>query len=137
LTEPVVIPPARQGDLEYRAGFPAFQLFGAEATIEYLPRLYSSRAPLPETRYVGTNYSRYQSAEWDGLLDTLFATIPRPERTQAEAAVIHHLTDQLNVISLFLRDDSLLIDNRLQNIAALHAEGTTHGWNAYQWDIAN
>jgi peptide/nickel transport system substrate-binding protein len=135
--DPVVIPPARQGDLEYRAGFPAFQLFGAEPTVDYLPRLYSSRAPVPETRYVGTNYSRYQSAEWDELLDTLFSTIPQPDRTRALAGVVHHMTEQLNIISLFLRDDSILLDNRLRNIAALHADGSTHGWNAFDWDLVN
>jgi peptide/nickel transport system substrate-binding protein len=57
--DPVVIPPARQGDLEYRAGFPAFQIFGGQTDLGLLPRLHSSRTPLPETRYVGTNYSRF------------------------------------------------------------------------------
>jgi peptide/nickel transport system substrate-binding protein len=132
--EPVVIPPARQGDLEYRALFPAFQIFGAQSEIAYLPRLHSSRTPLPESRWVGTNYSRYRSAEWDALLERLMATIPRAERLQVLSQVLHHMSDQLNLMPLFFREDTILVNKRVLNVSALSAEGATHAWNAHEWD---
>jgi len=133
--EPVVIPPARQGDLEYRAGFPAFQIFGGQSDVGLLPRLHSSRTPRPETRYVGTNYSRYIDPEWDGLIDRLFATVPQQERTRVLAEVVHFMTDRLNIIGLFFRDDTILVNNRVQNATALYGEGSTHAWNAHEWDL--
>ncbi len=133
--EPVVIPPARQGDLEYRAGFPAFQIFGGQTDLGLLPRLHSSRTPLPETRYVGTNYSRFMDPEWDALIDRLFATVPQQERTRVLAEVVHFMTDRLNIIGLFFRDDTILVNNRVQNVTALYGEGSTHAWNAQEWDL--
>jgi ABC-type transport system substrate-binding protein len=132
--EPVVIPPARQGDLEYRALFPAFQIFGAQSEIAYLPRLHSARTPLPESRWVGTNYSRYRNPEWDGLIERLMATIPRAERTQVLGQVLHHMSDQLNLMPLFFREDTILVNKRVLHLSALNSEGATHAWNAHAWD---
>jgi peptide/nickel transport system substrate-binding protein len=133
--DPVVIPPARQGDLEYRAGFPAFQIFGGQTDLGLLPRLHSSRTPLPETRYVGTNYSRFMEPEWDGLIDRLFATVPQQERTRVLGETVHYMTDRLNVIGLIFRDDTILVNNRVQHATALYGEGSTHAWNAHEWDL--
>jgi peptide/nickel transport system substrate-binding protein len=133
--EPVVIPPARQGDLEYRAGFSAFQIFGGQSDLGLLPRLHSSRTPRPETRYVGTNYSRFNDPEWDGLVDRLFATVPQQERTRVLGQVVNFMTDRLNIIGLFFRDDTILVNNRVNSVMALYGEGTTHAWNAHEWDV--
>jgi ABC-type transport system substrate-binding protein len=96
-----------------------------------LNRQHSSQIPLPETRFVGTNYARYANPEWDTLLDRFLSTIPRPERIQALRAVMRYISENLNLMGLFYDADFLCVNNRLQNITAEE----TRLWNVQSWDV--
>ncbi len=89
-----------------------------------LTRMHSSSTPLPENRFVGTNYSRYRNPEWDALLDRFLSTIPFQERMQALRPVMRHLSDELNSMGMFYDADLLVKNNRLVNIGS----NTRGGW---------
>jgi ABC-type transport system substrate-binding protein len=131
--EPVVVPPPRVSDREYRAAFPSFEVIENPNDFSRLTRLRLSETPLPENRFTGRNRVRYMNAEFDALLDRYFTTIPKGERAQVAAQIVHHMTDQLVWMGLFHQAEPTMIANRLQNVAARH-QGSTQPWNAQEWD---
>ncbi len=128
--DPVVIPIQRQRDREYRATFPAFTLQGGESGVGRLKELHSVQARLPENNYTGGNYSRYRTPEFDALIERFVTTIPRAERMQVLKQVVHHMSDQLNMMNLFYAATTTMVANRLVNV------GRAPSWNAHQWDLS-
>ncbi|HZT06820.1 MAG TPA: ABC transporter substrate-binding protein [Chloroflexota bacterium] len=128
-TETVIIPIQRQRDREYRATFPGFALQGGASGLAALQNSHGSQARLPENNYTGSNYSRYINPEFDALLDTYASTIPRVERLEALKAVLHMMTDQLSMMTLYYATSSTMISNRMVNA------GRDPTWNAPQWDL--
>jgi hypothetical protein len=96
-----------------------------------LNRQHSSAIPLPETRFVGTNYARYANAEWDGLIDRFLSAIPHEERIQTLRQIMRHMTENLNLMGMFYDLDFVCIGNRLQNMTAQE----TRLWNVHEWDM--
>jgi peptide/nickel transport system substrate-binding protein len=134
--EPVVVPRQRATDREYRANFPGFEEVRQPNTLtpDALTRIYGPEASLPENNYRGSNRMRYQNAELDGLIDRFYVTIPRAERNQALAGIMHHMTDQVVPLGIYYNVDPTMISNRLLNIAP-GAQGSTPAWNAVAWDV--
>jgi peptide/nickel transport system substrate-binding protein len=130
-TEPLVVSQARITDREYGATFPSFRMIRQPNEPIELTRMHSSSTPLPENRFVGTNYSRYRNPEWDALLDRFLSTIPFQERMQALRPVMRHLSDELNSMGMFYDADLLVKNNRLVNIDS----NTRGGWQIQDWDI--
>lgn len=128
--EPVVIPPQRSTDREYRANFPAFDLVNQPSNLTLLQRFTSAEAALPENNYRGNNRTRYMSAELDGFIDRYFSTIPLPERMQAAAQAINHLTDRVIVMPMLYNANAAVVSSRLANVTAENI-----GWNADQWEL--
>ncbi len=131
----VIVPIQRQRDREYRANYPAFDMLKNPNDIRGLQRLHSAEARLPETGYVGSNYGRYMVPEFDALLDRYYVTIPKRERIQTLGDVIHHISDQLNVMGLFYDTEPLMVGNRLLNVAVNRVARSSQMWNAYEWDV--
>jgi len=98
--------------------------------ITRLKVLHSYDARLSENGYRGLNYSRYQNPELDGLLDRYLATIPRTPRMDALRQVVHFMTDQLNIMTLYYNASPTMVSNRLQNV------GADPSWNAQEWMLA-
>lgn len=121
------IPPQRQGEGEFRANFPGFQiLLGSISPIA----LHSARAPLAANQFLVTgNYPRYMNPEYDALADRYYATIPRAERMEVLRQVIRWQTDQLLAVPLFQYVDPSLISNRLRNIVP------NSTFNLHEWDV--
>ena len=61
-------------------------------------------------------HTGYSNLEYDALVDRYQTTIPRPERMQAAAAAIHHMTDQLVVMTTFYNTQPQAVANRLKNV---------------------
>jgi peptide/nickel transport system substrate-binding protein len=136
-TDTVVIPTQRAVDLEYRATFPAVELLRQPDDTRGIVRLHGSEARTASRGYPGTNNARYLNAELDALIDRYLTTILERERTQVIGQIVHHLTDQLNVMGMFYDGQPVLISNRLLNIGPGPGQFTTQSWNAHEWDVKN
>lgn len=136
-TETVVVPPQRQRDLAYRATFPAFDTQRQPSGILTLNNLYSSEARLPETNYLGRNYSRYMNPALDALIDRYFNTVPWADRMEVGRQIMQHVTDQVIWLDLFYDAQPILVGNRLRNVAASKSEGGRETWNAHEWEVAS
>jgi len=132
--EPNIIPVQRQRDREYRANSPAFELLQQGDDVPSLATHHSREIPLPENDYTGRSKSRYRNAEFDALIERLFVTIPRPERTQVLGQIVHHISDQVIMMGLYYLASPTLMHNRLVNVDA-GGDRATQAWNAQEWDI--
>jgi peptide/nickel transport system substrate-binding protein len=139
-TEPVVIPPQRAQDREYRATFPGYEVVQQPNDLDVLGEfLHSSQAPTPENNFRAPsprNRSRYQNPEYDALLDRYLATIPPAERLPVLGQIMHHLTDRALVTGLVYSGEPLMIGHRLRNVAAVKASNATPVWNAHLWEVS-
>jgi peptide/nickel transport system substrate-binding protein len=129
--EPSVIPPQRASDREYAATFPAFFVNRQKSDLTNMGNFHSSKTPLPENNFTGTNRSRYTSPALDGLIDRYFTTIPRGERLDVVRQILNHITDRVTMPSLFYSEDATIIGNRLGQISARY---TNVAWNAHEWE---
>jgi peptide/nickel transport system substrate-binding protein len=128
--DPQLVPLQRISDREYVSTFPGFRMMRQPNAQASLSRIKSSSTPLPENRFVGSNYARYSSAQLDGLIDRLYATIPRPERMQVLGQIMRHISENLNLMGLFYDGDFMFASNRLQDISGAETEI----WSVHQWD---
>jgi peptide/nickel transport system substrate-binding protein len=133
--DPVVVPPQRQRDLQYRATFPAFDMVRQPSSILTLNNLYSSEARLSETNFLGRNYARYMNPALDGLIDRYFNTVPWQVRMEVGRQIMRHITDQVIWLDLFYDAQPIMISRLLKNVHAAKAEGSLETWNAHEWDV--
>jgi len=135
--EPYIVPRQRAQDQEYRATFPAFELVRQPNSQASLASLHSRAARLPENNWVGvggTNYARYVNGEFDALIDRFFVTIPKEERVGILGQIVHHISDQLNVLGLVYVVNPSMIANRLVSVTTRNQD-STEAWNAHLWDV--
>src|SRR5205814_1374399 len=92
-TQPLVVPLQRIADREYGATFPSFRMIRQPLEQSDLMRLHGSGVPLPENGYVGANYARHASPEFDAMLERVQLTIPLGERMEALRPVVHYISD--------------------------------------------
>jgi peptide/nickel transport system substrate-binding protein len=130
-----VVTAQRTRDREWRSLRPGFETMRRGTGLENLSSYHSREIPLPETRFLGANIPRYGNPEFDGLLERYFATIPRAERAEVLAQVMRHMSEQLNIMTLFYDTEPALISRRLVNVTA-RPVGSTQGWNVHLWDVA-
>ncbi len=130
-----VIPPQRQRDLPYRATFPAFDMQRQPSQVDTLYNLYSYESRLPETNFIGRNYSRYTSPQLDGLLDRYFTTVAWPARMEVGKQIAQHVTDQLIWLDLFYDAQPVMVSARLKNVRVGKAASAQDSWNANEWDL--
>lgn len=124
----LVIPPQRDSDRGFHAERPGFEL--PRQFMDLVLRANSSREiALPANNYRGINRARYVNPEYDALLDRYYVTIPWNDRMEVLRKLIHHLTDQLPVMTLFYDVAPALIDKRLTNVNAFSL------WNVQEWDV--
>jgi hypothetical protein len=120
----------RLTDFEYRNTMPGVEVVRYGSGADRVDQLHGSKAPLPETRFSGTNRSRYINAEFDGLIDRYFATIQWSPRMQALGQVVRHISEQLVVMGMIYDVAPILIGNQLENVATPNPT-----WNIQQWDL--
>jgi peptide/nickel transport system substrate-binding protein len=134
--EPVVVP--NEVERDYRANYPTFEIVRQPNDLDVysLLRYHGRQSPLPENRYAGTNRTRYRNPEYDALLDRFAITIEPNERMQVLGQVIHHMTDQLNIMGMFYDAEVVVINHRLQNISPNAKEmSSSTTWNAHEWGV--
>ncbi len=129
--EPLVVPEQRVNDRAYQATFPGFYFRFGGPEIDVF---HGGSVALPENNYTGRNPIRYQNPEMDALIERYQTTIPLAERNRAYGDAIHHMTDQLILLSLYHEPEPVLISNRLINVQGRRGEAL-QAWNAETWDV--
>lgn len=120
-------------DREYRSTFPAFELVagGISARSTSVANWLGSSTPLPETRFVGGNRSRYRNPDLDTAIRKYLGTVPLPERLEALGEIIHHQTENLTIMTLFYEGNIALIGTkRLKNVTPARLP-----WDVHKWDL--
>ena len=129
-TEPLIVPPQRITDREYMATYPGFLMYRQPNAASDLGRLRGLLAPTAENRYVGSNYARYVSPEFDSLIDRYLTTIPKQERLRVLGDAVRHISENLNLMGLFYDADISFLSSRLQNVTVRERIL----WNIHLWD---
>lgn len=128
-TQPVIDPPQRARDREYSATRPGFHLTRNDNVVHSLIRFHGSQTPLQENNFVGQNRNRYMNAEFDGLIDRYFSTIPKQDRIGVLRHIVNHMTDRVTNLDLFYDVEGALVTKRLLNVPF------TRAWNVHEWDL--
>jgi peptide/nickel transport system substrate-binding protein len=126
--DPVVIPPARQRDVEYRAKFTGFQYTQGSVGLPSLSNFHSSQQKTAENGYRG-QHTGYSNPEYDALSDRYLTTIPRADRLRVAGQALHHLTDQLVVMTTFYNTQPQEVSGRLQHVPANASVANIHEWD--------
>jgi peptide/nickel transport system substrate-binding protein len=127
--EPVIFPPQRAPDREFRATRPAFEVVRQPGGVDALPRYHGADTPLPENSFRGLNRSRYRNPAFDALIEKYVTTIPQRERIQAVAEIVNSMTTEVIVLGIYWALDPVLIGNRLLNVSSQNPT-----WNAHEWE---
>lgn len=130
-TEAIMIPSQRQADYEYRENRPGFEMTRRGTSLGQLPHSWVFN---PRTGRGSEHIARYQSAEWDALVDRYLVTVPMPERTRAVGDIMAHATTNLHMMEIMYDGEPTLIGNRLVNVSG-RAYETTQTWNVHLWDV--
>jgi ABC-type transport system substrate-binding protein len=120
-------------DREYRSTFPAFELVagGITARSTSVANWLGSSSPLPETRFVGGNRTRYRNPQLDDAITRYLTTVPLPARLAALGDVINHQTENLTMMTLFYEGNVTLVGpKRLTNIKPARLP-----WDVQNWDL--
>lgn len=133
--EPFLIPQAQRDDREYNSTYPGVRLWRLPNDLRTVDRYQSDKAPLPENRFSGGNRSRYMNPQFDSFIDRYLVTIPLPERVQALAEIVRHMTDQVTVMGLWYNTESIMIGKRLRNVTNKKTGNAFQAWNAHEWDV--
>jgi peptide/nickel transport system substrate-binding protein len=133
-TEPTTIRAATGTEEEY--SYPGFRLASQDnGVVGLVDLLHSRSAPLPERNWRAPNSPKnrgsYVNAEYDAIMDRYKVTIPMAERRQVLAEIVRWQTDQVLVFGLFHTANTVMIANRLHNVAPASV------WNAHAWDAVS
>ena len=128
-TENVVVPAARQADVEYRALYPSFDYGGTTGSLGSLRDLRRAEVPTPENSYRGRNRGGYVNGELENLVDRYYVTIPMAERLNTLGSIYRILTDQVVPMFLYYNVTVVMVSNRLRNVSP------DYFGNAHEWDM--
>jgi peptide/nickel transport system substrate-binding protein len=134
--EPLVVPSQRAQDREFRANFPAFDQVGQANDVSRLAALRIAQIPLPSNNLVGENRARYHNPEFDAMIGRFFTTIPKTERAEILAQILHRLSDETIWMGVYHILRPAVISPRLEYVPALGLGGSARqDWNVHEWDL--
>jgi len=134
-SEPYLIPQIQRDDRAFNAQFPGVRLWRQSNSLLDMDRLHSREAAVAENRFSGGNRSRYSNPEFDALIDSYMVTISAPDRLPQLARLVHHMTDQLNVMGLWFNTEPIVVGKRLRNVGNKKVTGGYQAWNAHEWEV--
>jgi len=134
-SSPLILTQQQRLDRELNSTYPGVRVWRLPNDLWTVDRYASPAAPLPQNRFNGGNRSRYLNPEFDALIDRYMTTIVERDRINVLSQVVHHMTDQLNVMGMWYNTEPVPIGNRLQNVTASDVGGATSAWNAHLWDL--
>jgi peptide/nickel transport system substrate-binding protein len=82
----------------------------------------------------GANVWGYVNSEVDGLLDEWFRTTDRPRQIELEAGIIHRLSEDLPILPINYRVETITASKGLSGVPTRTAgPGATNTWNVETW----
>ena len=67
--------------------------------------------------------------------DALGFLLQQAERTRVLGQVIHHMTENLNMMGMFYNAVPAMITNRLVGVAERKGETASQIWNVHRWEV--
>ncbi len=128
-SDQIVIPAARQADLQYRALFPAFDTGGTFGMLGSLTSMTKAEMRLPENNYQGTNRGNYFNPDLEKTINQYYVTIPLGPRFDLLKQIYQTITDQAIVMYLYYDVDPFMVANRITNVSP------SYYGNAHLWDV--
>ncbi|MPZ15689.1 MAG: hypothetical protein GEU73_14920 [Chloroflexi bacterium] len=136
--EPYFIPQAERQDRAANVSYPGLRLWRLPNDLWDLNRYHSRQAGTPENNFrQNSNRARYMNPDLDALIDRYIATISGRDRIPLLAQVVQHQSDQVSVIGLWYNAESIVVSNRLRNVASQKTGDGTVTWNAHLWDVTS
>ncbi|MPZ13146.1 MAG: hypothetical protein GEU73_01750 [Chloroflexi bacterium] len=126
---PNIIPST--ADDSVMASRPGFQMAALRTELD--TRFLSSRTPLPENNFRGSNRARYMNPELDTFIDRYFQMLPGSERDAVLGDVVRHLTENVVVIHLFYNVVPQMKHQRLKNVEPRSVRSPIP--NAHLWEL--
>jgi peptide/nickel transport system substrate-binding protein len=131
-----IIPPQRDGDQEYLATYPGFEITRRGNFRWSLDRVLTSKeASLPENRYSGGNRGRYQNPELDEQVVRHDLSLDYRDRTRALAEIVRITSENVVLMGLMYDLDPTVYSQGIQQIFGKY-ERSTQAWNVNEWDRA-
>jgi ABC-type oligopeptide transport system substrate-binding subunit len=96
-----------------------------------LSNFQSSQQKTAENGWRG-QHTGYGNPEYDTLVDRYFTTIPKTERMRVAGEAIHHITDQLVIMTSFYVSATQIVANRLKHVPTNGSPANIHEWEADQ-----
>ncbi|MBM2813053.1 MAG: hypothetical protein HW416_3812, partial [Chloroflexi bacterium] len=133
--DPVIVPPQRTSDVEYRSNFPGFEIVRrGNFRFDLTGTLGSAGAPLPENRYIGNNRGRYQNVDLDALFYDYHRTVAARERSDLLARIVRHVSEQVVILGLYNDIEPTVYSARLHGVQGKF-ERSTQVWNVHEWEV--
>jgi peptide/nickel transport system substrate-binding protein len=129
--EPIALSADRARDAREQATFPSFLVLRQPNGQDRMLGMHSRQARTPERNFQGTNNGRYLNPELDGLIEQFQSTIPMNERMQVAGKIVHHLSDQLPILTLFYDALPVFINSKVYNA---HPHDNL-AWNVHEWEL--
>ena len=98
--------------------------------------LRSSAIPTPNNRWAGTNRSGWSNPEYDRLIESFSQAVETREREAKMTDLVRILTEEVGVISLYIRPQVWVHVAALRGMAVVPPEAFM-AWNVDQWELAD
>jgi ABC-type transport system substrate-binding protein len=128
-----VVPAARAGDAEFRAGFSSTMTSNRPIAAENFIWT-SSNAPTPQTRWQGQNRGNYRDAEIDRLQTAVLNALGDQQWRAAVVALHHRMSQTVGMAPLYYPADILLVNSGVKGPLG-HFSYPAHSWNIFEWEV--
>ncbi len=118
------------GETVSKRRFPGLAMFAWLSAPENLPRtvLHSDSIPTADNNWGGQNYTGYQSAEMDRLIDAIEIELDRTERGQLWGELQRLYASDLPVLPLYFRANAFILPTWLEGLRPTGHKYTTTNW---------
>jgi ABC-type transport system substrate-binding protein len=129
-----VWPAVLSRDAQLRNTHPGLSNTGGPSGEATVAQHNSAELPRPENRWTGVNRGGWTNPRFDELVATFNATLDRPERARLLAQMVHILSDDVGVISLYF---NLNVTAFVSNLVGpkIAVPESDIAWNVYEWEL--
>jgi peptide/nickel transport system substrate-binding protein len=124
------------GETVSKRKFTGAAMFAWLSSPEHVPRttLYSDQIPTAENNWAGQNYTGFNNAAMDALIDAIEIELDRDKRKALWSRLQRLYAEELPVIPLYWRADSYILPKWLKGVRPTGHQGTTAQW-VEEWRV--